>query len=114
MKEKAASLLPPLFPPSVEAFLRVHPKVQYDGAEGEADMLLRNFLFPLLLGKELRIAPRDTAAVDRPGSIDCYLCIASPGCCLANQQNLLTCTLLPLKAAMMTILPLIEDDVCQR
>ena len=33
--------------------------------EQKADMLLRNFLFPLLLGKELRIAPRDTATVVR-------------------------------------------------
>ena len=60
------SRLPPSPLSSVEVFLRVHPKVQYDGAEGEADMLLRNFLFPLLLGKELRIAPRKGYGHNRP------------------------------------------------
>ena len=62
MKEKAASLLPPLS--SVEVFLRVHPKVQYDGSAG--GYASAKLSFSLAFGQRVvRIAPRDAATVDR-------------------------------------------------
>ena len=102
------SRLPPSPLSSVEVFPRVFTrKCNMMEQKARRICFCETFFFPCFWAKSCVLHQgRDTATTDRPGSMDCYLCIASPGCCLANQQNLLTCTLLPLKAAMMTILPL--------